>query len=210
MFAAIVIGAGPAGSSAACEIARDGWRVALLDRAKYAGERTVCGGGIEGADVGEVGLPDDLIHKRMVRREHRFPWGVTTTTIPHVTTLRRELDRWLADEAVSTGAELFTQTRAGQVTRRATGQVKVVTTNLITRHQVTRRAQLVIFADGPNTLASRSGTLGFHFTPTTASVGLIYELAWPNTPMDYYQVHLLTYPLLKPRQRLILELTETD
>lgn len=189
MLDVIIIGAGPAGSSAAREIAQDGWRVALLERGAYAGQRTVCGGGIEGEDAEEINLPEHLIHKRITRREHHYPWGITTVTTPHVTTMRRELDRWLADTAVEAGAKLMTQAQASRVTRRDTGQVEVVVTDLSTQRQTTRRARLVIFADGPNTLAPRSGNLGFVPRPTTTSVGLIYELAWPSTRMDHYEVH---------------------
>lgn len=189
MFDVIVIGAGPAGSSAACEIARGGWRVALLERGAYPGQRNVCGGGIEGADVEEMGLPNDLIHKRMVRREHYFPWGVTTLITPHVTTLRRDLDCWLAEQAVAAGAELLTRTWARAVVREATGRVMVTVTDLTDHRQITHRTRLVVFADGPNTLAPRSGNLGFVRAPTTAAVGLIYELAWPNTLLDHYEVH---------------------
>lgn len=189
MFDVIVIGAGPAGSSAAREIAQDGWQVALLERGEYPGQRKVCGGGIEGADIEEIGLPNDLIHKQMVSREHYFPWGVTTSTIPHVTTLRRDLDRWLAEQAVAAGAELLTRIQASAVVREATGQVTVTATDLTTRCEITYRAHLVVFADGSHTLAPRSGNLGFACAPTTAAVGLIYELAWPNTPLNHYEIH---------------------
>lgn len=189
MFDVIVVGAGPAGSSAAREIAQSGFRVALLERGAYPGQRAVCGGGIEGVDWEEIGLPDGLIHKRILRREHYFPWGVTTVTTPHVTTLRRGLDRWLAEQAVAAGAELVTQTRARAVVRESTGRVAVMVTDLVSHRETTHHARLVIFADGPNSLAPRSGKLGFVRTPTTAAVGLVYELEWPDTPLDHYQIH---------------------
>lgn len=189
MFDVIVIGAGPAGSSAAREIARDGWRVVLLERGEYPGQRNVCGGGIESADIEVMGLPDDLICKRIVRREHYFPWGVTMVTIPHATTLRRELDRWLAEQAVTAGAELLTRIQARAVVREATGRVVVTVTDLATHREITHCTRLVVFADGPNTLAPRSGNLGFVRAPTTAAVGLIYELVWQNTPLNHYEVH---------------------
>ncbi len=189
MFDVIVIGAGPAGSSVAREIARGGWRVALLERGEYPGQRNVCGGGIEGVDVEEIGLPDDLVHKRITRREHHFPWGVTTVTMPHVTTLRRELDRCLAGQAVAAGAELFVRTRAKAVARKITGKVEVTVVERATRREITHYARLLVFADGPNTLAPRSGNLGFVRSPNSAAVGLVYELDWPDTPVDHYQVH---------------------
>ncbi len=40
MFDVIVIGAGPAGSSATHQVALDGWRLALLERATEPGQRS--------------------------------------------------------------------------------------------------------------------------------------------------------------------------
>jgi digeranylgeranylglycerophospholipid reductase len=189
MFDVIVIGAGPAGSSAAHVIAQGGWRTALLERGEYPGQRSVCGGGIEEADSDDIGLPDHLIHKRILRREHHFPWGVTTITSPHLTFLRREVDHWLAKEAVAAGAELLVCTCARSVVREATGQVAVAVDDHAARREIIHRARLVIFADGPYTLAPRSGNLGFVRTSTTAAIGLIYELGWPNVPLDHYRIH---------------------
>jgi len=185
----VVIGASPAGSTAAREIAGQGWRVTLLERGERPGQHAVCGGGIEEIDAKEIGLPDGLVHKRIVRREHYFPWGVTTTTNPHVTTLRRELDYWLAEEAVAAGSELLTCTQVRAVARERTGCVMVTAEDRTRTRQLTYRGRLVIFADGPNTLAPRCANLGFVRTPVTASIGLVYELAWPDTPMAHYEVH---------------------
>lgn len=181
----------------------------MLERGEDPGQRNVCGGGIEGADVEKIGLPDVLIDKRIVRREHHFPWDVTTVTTPHVTTLRRELDRWLAEQAVAAGAELLTRTQARAVIRETTGRVAVTATDLATQHEVMHRARLVVFADEPNTLAPRFGDLGFVRRPTTAAVGLIYELAWPDVPLDHYEVHFGTsyspwgYVWLFPKRDLL-------
>src|SRR5579872_3145030 len=42
-FDAIVVGAGPAGSSAALALARSGMQVALIERGEYAGAKNVSG-----------------------------------------------------------------------------------------------------------------------------------------------------------------------
>jgi digeranylgeranylglycerophospholipid reductase len=189
MFDAIVIGSGPAGSSTACKIVEEGWRVALLERDEYPGRSNVCGGGIEGVDAEEIGVPDDLMHKRITRREHYFPWGITIVDSPHITILRRELDCWLAEQAIAAGAELFTGTRARHIVREATGKIAVIAVDRKAQAEVTYYGRLVVFADGPNTLASRFGNLGFVRTPMTAAVGLVYELALPNTTPDHYEVH---------------------
>jgi digeranylgeranylglycerophospholipid reductase len=188
-FDVLVIGAGPAGSATAGAIAKYGGRVAMLERDASPGQRNVCGGGIEGADFEVLELPEALIQKRVTRREHHFPWGVTVVDLPHVTTLRRELDRWLAEQAVAAGAELFTRAQVRAVDREANRQIAVRAVDLTDHIERLYHARMVIFADGPNTLAPRSSNLGFVRTPTTAAVGLIYELDWPATPIDHYEIH---------------------
>lgn len=188
-FDVIVIGAGPAGAAAAQKIAQDGWHVALLEQGAKPGERAACGGGIEGTDLAVLKLPDSLIQRRITRREHYFPWGSTTLTDLHVITLRRELDRWLAEQAVAAGAELFTRVRVRGVRQVSAGQIVATADDRAARQSVTYTAHLAIFADGPHTLAPRSGQLGFVCTPRTAALGLFYELAWPGTPMEHHEIH---------------------
>lgn len=188
MLDVIVIGAGPGGASAAQAIAQAGWRVVLLEKDAYPGRCNVCGGGIEEADFDEMGVPDHLIHKRILRREHHFPWGTTTVANPHITVMRREFDRWLAEQAVAAGAELVNRARACAVRRESTGHV-VVTVDQADAGEVTYRSPLVIFADGSNTLAPRSGNLGFVRAPTTAAIGLVHELNWPGTPRELHEIH---------------------
>ncbi|HIP97419.1 MAG TPA: NAD(P)/FAD-dependent oxidoreductase, partial [Anaerolineae bacterium] len=188
-FDAIVIGAGPAGSTAAREIALAGWRVALVERDEFPGAHNVCGGGLEGADAALLKVPPALIHKTLTRRTHVFPWGVTETAVPHVNLVRREFDRYLARQAVEAGAELFVRTWALAVEVTKSGQVRLQGKDLARGEQVCYRARLAVFADGPHTLAWHALRLGFARRPTSAGVGLVYELAWPDNPLNGYEVH---------------------
>ncbi len=188
-YDAIVIGAGPAGSATAQAIAQRGWRVALLERAAFGGQANVCGGGIEGDDAERIGVPPELIHKRIVRRDHFFPWGVTSITKPHVTLLRREYDRRLSQQATEAGADLHVRTKARHVELVAPGDLKVWMINQDTDRGTLFRARAVVFADGAHTLAHKFFGFGFHRRPNTAAAGLIYELDWPNCPLENYEIH---------------------
>ncbi len=185
----IVIGAGPAGSAAAKGIAQRGWRTAILERAAFGGEINVCGGGIEGVDAERIGVPAALIHKRILRRDHVFPWGVTSVTRPHITLLRREYDRYLSEQAVESGASLHTRIKARRVELLAPGDLKVYAVQQGTRQESVLRARIVVFADGPHTLARKYFGFGFQRGPNTAAAGLVYEMDWPNCPLENYEIH---------------------
>ncbi len=185
----IVIGAGPAGSSTAQAIAERGWQVAMLEQAAFGGQINVCGGGIEGDDAEYIGVPAELIHKRIIRRDHFFPWGVTSITKPHVTLLRREYDRYLGERAVDAGVALHVRVKARHVEFIAPGNLKVYMMNQDTRQEMTLHTRTVVFADGPHTLAHQCFGFGFQRRPESAAVGLIYEMDWSNCPLENYEVH---------------------
>ena len=108
-FDALVVGAGPAGSTAAFRLARAGARVLLVDKARFPRDKP-CGGGLtvravrllpfsvapvveEEVDVFELGLG---YRRRFVRR----------TAAPLVVmTQRRRLDAFLVEQAQEAGAE---------------------------------------------------------------------------------------------------------
>ena len=188
-YDAIVIGAGPAGSATAQAIAQRGWRVALLERAAFGGQTNVCGGGIEGDDAEQICVPQELIHKQITRRDHYFPWGVTPITKPHITLLRREYDRYLSHQAADAGADLHSRAKARHVELVAPGDLQVQVVNQDTRRQTVLRARIVVFADSAHTLARKLFGFGFHRQPNTAAAGLIYELDWPNCPLENYEIH---------------------
>src|SRR5437764_7816032 len=57
-FDAIVVGAGPAGSSAALAMARAGLEVALIERGEYPGAKNVSGAALYAPDLLSDLLPD--------------------------------------------------------------------------------------------------------------------------------------------------------
>jgi geranylgeranyl reductase family protein len=108
-FDSVVVGAGPAGSTAAFRLARAGARVLLVDKARFPRDKP-CGGGLtyralrqlpfsvapvveEEVDVFELGLG---YRRRFVRR---------TAEPLVVMTQRRRLDAFLVEQAREAGAE---------------------------------------------------------------------------------------------------------
>src|SRR5690348_17238159 len=108
---ALIIGAGPAGASAAWSLAKDGHRVLLLEKDRLPREKP-CGGGVS-PQVAEWFDFDfsPVISNRVTRL--RFTWrsgqaleGPLGTREPLWMVKRADFDHFLVKQAVSRGAEL--------------------------------------------------------------------------------------------------------
>jgi len=105
-FDAVVVGGGPAGATAAADLACGGRSVLLLDR---AGRIKPCGGAIPPICVREFGIPDSLIVARATGARIVAP-SAKEADMPidgegYVGMVDREtFDEWLRERAVSVGA----------------------------------------------------------------------------------------------------------
>jgi geranylgeranyl reductase len=109
VYDAVVIGGGPAGATAATELARRGRRVALIDR---DGRIKPCGGAIPTALIEEFAIPDNLLVARVTAARMIAP-SRTEVNMPisegFVGMVDREhFDEWLRNRAALAGAERIT------------------------------------------------------------------------------------------------------
>jgi geranylgeranyl diphosphate/geranylgeranyl-bacteriochlorophyllide a reductase len=148
----VVVGGGPAGATAATELARRGRKVALLDR---AGRIKPCGGAIPPRLIRDFGIPDSLICARITSARMIAPSSkgvdMPIQTGGFVGMVNRDqFDEWLRERAAKCGAERLTGT-FDTVTRDADG-VAVVNYHPKgvdkTTPPLRLRAKLVIGADG--------------------------------------------------------------
>ncbi len=121
---AIVVGAGPGGSSAAFHLARRGRRVLLVDRSRFPRDKS-CGDGVTRASVrllDEMGLGDALsrfqpirgVEVRMRNRGSRvfeYPRDIAPPSAG-VVVPRLVLDELIVRRAVEAGATLWEDARA--------------------------------------------------------------------------------------------------
>jgi geranylgeranyl reductase family protein len=115
-FDAIVVGAGPAGSTAALRLTRAGARVLLLDRERFPRDKP-CGGGLTERAVKQLPVSVDPVVEDVV---DRFELGFRYRS--HVErggkrplvlmTQRRRLDAFLVEEAARAGADFRDGLRA--------------------------------------------------------------------------------------------------
>ncbi len=157
----LVVGAGPAGSTAARALALGGARVHLLERARFPRHKP-CGGGITTRALIRfpfLGPALERIPTRYISRLYlEGPSGrgvVLTSPRPAVVTVRRlEFDHLLAQLAVEAGARLVED---ATVSGAAAGEDGVRVT---TRDGREFRADYLVAADGVNGVVTRR--LGLH------------------------------------------------
>lgn len=188
MHDAIVIGAGPAGSTVAKIIAETGFDVLLLEKRKPC-DTKVCGGGIPRELAKKLSLPQNVLEKEILREIHYFPWGKREFLNPHVTIRRANFDRFLVDNARKHGAEVRYETEVVNV-KNETSKMRVFFKNQKDDNVSSSLCKIVIFADGVGTLASKvfSG-VGFKGDPNSLALGARYELEWKENDVDHYEIH---------------------
>ncbi len=170
-FDAIVVGAGPAGTACAYELAKAGVNVILIERGEYPGSKNVMGGVLYRKMMEEI-VPD--FHKEApIERpivEQRFMMMDKTSAVTfsykgmewaeepynNFTVLRAKFDQWFAAKAVEQGALLLNETVVLECIVED-GKVVGVRTD---RSDGELRADVVVLADGVNSLLAKQ--LGFH------------------------------------------------
>lgn len=155
-----IVGAGPAGSTAAHRLAAAGARVALLERATFPRDKA-CGDGVSGdglAALARTGLGDwaaQFAAPEVLRLT--APDGQALDISPDAaeghcygrTIPRRLLDARLAQAAVEAGAHLLESTRVRGVEHSADGPARIAAGGL------TVDAEIAILADGSNAGVTR-------------------------------------------------------
>ena len=178
----LVVGAGPAGSTAARVAAEGGARVLLVDAARFPRYKT-CGGGLIGTSL--RALPPEalaVVERRVDRVTFSLRGGRSRrvrSTRPFLAMVDRErFDQALVDAAVAAGVEFRDHVRVRSVEQR--GDAVAVRTDA-----GELAAAVVIGADGA------SGVIGRHVGVRIARTDLGLELELADTGEDWARrVHL--------------------
>ncbi len=152
-FDVIVVGAGPAGASAARAASMAGLSTLLLEKQKLPREKR-CGGGISAATLKELDFP---LPDRVIERRCYGMWGIQNTILTEVRVdrcvatmvSRPTFDAFLVEKAVEAGARIAEAEACRGI--RILADCAIVTTE-----KAEYRASVVIGADGFSSLVARS------------------------------------------------------
>ncbi len=161
LYDVIIVGAGPAGSYAACELASAGYRVAVLEQKEAPGLDVCCTGIISPECFDSFGIGEEVVLARANSAGFFSPSGkhlrLQTERVQAYVIDRSSFDRAIASRALSQGASYLFSCR---VTDIAIGKDKTEVRALrnSTREMLTARA--VILASGFKPGLSRKLGLG--------------------------------------------------
>lgn len=154
-----VVGGGPSGATAAEDLARAGYRVAMLDR---AGRIKPCGGAIPPRAIRDFDIPDAMIVAKIQTARMISPTGRAVDI--HIEggyvgmVDREQFDEFLRDRAAMTGADRLTGTFL-RIERDSAG-THVIWRDKVSGAEKRSRTRLVIGADGARSAVARSEVPG--------------------------------------------------
>ncbi len=170
-FDVAIVGAGPAGISAACILADAGIKTIVFERGEYPGAKNMSGGVLYGHDLAQI-LPDyaerqcpverNIVESRIwyLSKDGGYSLGYRDSVFADqrkhnaFTVLRAKFDRWFAQQAGKKGALVVPSTVVKDLVRDERGQVIGVQTG---REDGEVQAKVTLLADGVNSpLAART------------------------------------------------------
>lgn len=151
----VVVGAGPAGSVAAYECAKRGFKTLLLEKAIIPREKA-CGGAVmyRGLRIINGIVPRELIEQKIYGLRFGFHNSESCEFISHkliaITVFRDKFDDFLSKRAVEAGAELAEDTRVVHTS------VSDESATIQLKDGRELKSDFLIGADGVNSIVSRS------------------------------------------------------
>jgi len=179
----VIVGGGPAGSSAAYAAAKNGIKVALLEKENSIAETVRTSGVTWIQNIKEFGIPDDCFNP-IKNFSFCSPNNKVTIsdTIPRAAVLDvRKTYRWLANEAENVGADIFVKMNIKSVIKNEKGDI-IGVSGTGPNGETTFHSKVVIDASGfPSTVCK---AMGFAPQWERFGVGAEYEMKVENVDSE--------------------------
>ena len=179
----VVVGGGPAGSSAAFAAAKKGIKVALLEKENSIAETVRTSGVTWIESIKEFGIPDDCFNPIKnfsfvsPNNEVTISDSVATAAVLDV----RKTYRWLAEEAVKVGADVFVKTNINEVIKNEENDI-VGVSGVGPNGKTVFHSKVVIDATGFSSIISKA--MGFVTQWERFGAGAEYEAKVENVDSE--------------------------
>lgn len=189
----IVVGAGPAGVSAAITTAKGGMNTAIIERGDFAGSKNMFGGIVYSKPTAEI-VPEFWktapIERRVIEYQYWLLSGESHVQISHrnqkfiknfnsFTALRARFDKWFAQQAEASGALLLPRTTVTGVLKDSNGAIKGISSD---RGDLT--SDVVIACDGVNSLVSKGAGLHDEWKPEDIALAVKETYSLPKDKIE--------------------------
>jgi len=194
-FDVVIVGAGPAGLSAAMETAKAGLSTLVIERGEYPGSKNVMGGVVYTHATNQIfpqfwekaPLERPVIEQRYWFLDEDSHFGIAYRSDafraepPNAFTIfRAKFDRWMAEQVEAAGAVIITETVAKELTwegSRCTGVT-------VGRDHGQVKANIVILAEGVNCLLTQQAKLQKHIPPEHLASAVKEVLVLPKEKIE--------------------------
>ena len=175
----VIVGGGPAGSSAAYAAAKNGIKVALLEKENSIAETVRTSGVTWIQNIKEFGIPDDCFNP-IKNFSFCSPNNEVTIsdTVPRAAVLDvRKTYRWLANEAENTGADIFVKMNIKNVIKNEKGDI-IGVNGTGPNGETTFHSKIIIDASGFSSTVCKA--MGFAPQWERFGAGAEYEMKAEN------------------------------